>query len=257
MLAQTLFLVAIIAIFATSAVAGIAGYARAEAATAAKALIVPSIETALARYESQVIAPTIAAASVRGDGSAPPAAAAPLNGGTAWDAAQYVLAPAAGSPLASVVTITPTATSVPACSPAGGAVNAGTDVEINGQCSPFVQESRLSVAVVVDAGPATSARAVAPIAHGRVTVTMRLFAQPPYVMIAGIKDDPAPGDPHEGDTGGYGNAIRAFGPGLGPDDTTIHVMYACTPGTGDCSGSNPPSPDQPTSLPWANGNATP
>ena len=56
MLAQTLFLVVMLAIVAASAVAGIAGTARAESAAAAKALIVPGVETALGRYLRYVAA---------------------------------------------------------------------------------------------------------------------------------------------------------------------------------------------------------
>jgi len=44
-LAQTLFLIAMLALLAASAVAGIAGAARAQTVAAAKALIVPGVET--------------------------------------------------------------------------------------------------------------------------------------------------------------------------------------------------------------------
>jgi hypothetical protein len=253
-LAQTLFLIAMIAIVATSTVAGIAGYARAESATAAQALLAPAMESALAHYESNVLAPTIAAASQSGDGTTPPPANAVLNGTQTWTAQQYVLAPNAPSKLAVVVTITPTATSVPACQPAGAATNTGSDVERDGQCSAFVQESRLSITMIAEAGPPMGATAVSAIASARDTVTLRLFAQPPYVMVAGVSDDPAPGDPHEGDVGGYGNALGAFGPAPSSGDTTIHVLFACEPAQGDCSASQPPPADIPTSLPWSNGN---
>jgi hypothetical protein len=255
MLAQTLVLVAMIAIVATSVVAGIAGYARAETATAAKALVQPSIDAAIARYETTVLAPAIAASLQPGDGSASPATA--LNGGVAWGAQQYVLAPNAPSPLAAVVSVTPTATVVPACAPAGGSTDGGPDLEYEGQCSGFVQESRLSLTVSADVGPSSGTTSVAAIAHGRDTITLRLFAQPPYVMVAGVADDATPGDPHEGDLGGYGNALGAFGPSPSPDDTSIHVIFACTPAQGDCSGSHPAPQDRPTSLPWTNGNANP
>jgi hypothetical protein len=257
MVAQTLVLVAMIAIVATSVIAGIAGYARAETATAAKALVQPSIDAALARYESTVLAPAIAASLQPGDGSAAPASASALNGGVAWSAQQYVLAPNGPSPLAAVVLVTPTATAVPACVPAGGSTDGGPDVENHGQCSGFVQESRLSLTLNADVGPPSGSTSVAPIAHGRDTVTLRLFAQPPYVMVAGVADDAAPGDPHEGDLGGYGNALGAFGPSPSPDDTSIHVIFACTPAQGDCSASHPAPQDDPTSLPWTNGNVNP
>ena len=254
MLAQTLFLMAMIAIVATSAIAGIAGYARAEAATAAQALLSPALDTALARYESTVLAPAIAAASQAGDGSALPAVDAVLNGAQTWSAQQYVLAPNAPSPLAVVVTIAPTSAGAPACFPSGVATT-GSDLERNGQCSPFVQESRLSLTLTADAGPTSGASTVAALAHGRASATLRIFAQPPYVMLAGLTDDAAPGEAHEGDVGGYGNGLGAFGPAVAPDDTMIHVIFACTPAQGDCSASQPPPQDRPTSLPWSNGNA--
>lgn len=84
---------------------------------------------------------------------------------------------------------------------------------------------------------------------------MRLFAVPPYATIAGAKDGALAGDPHEGDVDGYGNAAGAFlPPSPLPGDTTIHVVYACTPAAGDCSASLPPPADAPASLPWTNGN---
>ena len=246
-----------IAIFAISAVAGIAGYARAETATSARSLIAPAIATAVARYEATVVAPAISTAFQSGDGSASPLVDAALNGAQAWSTQRYVLGPNAPSPLVAVVTIVPTSTSVPACFSESGPANAGADVEVNGQCSAFVQESRLSLVVTADAGPPSGANAVTPIAHGRDTMTLRLFGQAPYVTIAGVKADAAPSDAHEGDSGGYGNATGAFGPVAGAGDTTIHVIYACTSAQGDCSASNPQPADQPTSLPWTNGNTAP
>jgi hypothetical protein len=73
-------------------------------------------------------------------------------------------------------------------------------------------------------------------------------------LVAGIADDAPPGAVHEGDDGGYGNALGAFGPPAAPDDTTIHVVFTCTPAQGDCSASQPAPADRPTSLPWTNGN---
>ena len=94
-----------------------------------------------------------------------------------------------------------------------------------------------------------------PLAQGRTTVTLRLFAQPPYAAISGIKDVQLPNDPHEGDTGGYANALGTFAPGAAvAGDTTIHVLYRCLPALGDCSESAPQPADAPTDLPWTNGN---
>jgi hypothetical protein len=243
-LAQLLVLLTAVAVFAAAGVAGIASVARARTAERAEAALAPALETALGAYE-RAIGATIAAQATTPGTAAPPPPLDALNGGTAFPAQRYVEAvDGVGPPV--VVTITPTASSVPACAPAGPGVNAGPDLEIDGQCSPFVGESRLSLELVADAG----------VAHRRTLVTLRLFAQPPYAMPAGAKDGVPAGDAHEGDVDGYGNAVGAFAPPAPlAGDTTIHVVYACTPALGDCSQSRPPPVDAPTSLPWSNGNA--
>ena len=80
----------------------------------------------------------------------------------------------------------------------------------------------------------------------------RRVAQPaePVVPVADAAD---PSAVHEGDTAGWGNALPAFG-APAADDTTIHVVYACTAGTGSCATSNPAAQDVPVSVPWTNGN---
>jgi hypothetical protein len=254
MLAQTLFVVAMLSIFAASAVAGIAGVARAQSAAVAKALIVPGVETALARYQRYVAA-TIGAQIVAQPGAltAAPAVVPALNGGGAWSERQYLEAPASPAmPLRISVDVQPTSQTVPSCGGSGGGPDAGVAV----QCSPFVQESRLSLTLTSDVGPIDASGAVSPLAHGRYTVTLRLFAQPPYAVVSGLNDAADPAGYHEGDTGGYGNALAAFG-SPGPDDTTIHVVYACVAGTGSCATSNPAPQDAPTTLPWTNGNGIP
>jgi hypothetical protein len=254
-LAQTLVLLVAIAVFGATAVAGIAGAARARTAELAQAAIVPGVETALGAYVHQVgtaIAAQVAAAP--GGSGAPPAPLDALNGRTAFAASQLLEA-VADSPLTIVVTVTPTATSVPACDPSAPGFDGGPDTEIDGQCSPFVGESRLSLAIVADAGIADRNGLITPLAHRRTLVTLRLFAQPPYAMVAGAKDAALPGDPHEGDVDGYGNALGAFAPaGVLAGDTTIHVVYARPPALGDCTTSLPRPADAPTSLPWTNGN---
>lgn len=255
MLAQTLVLLAAIAIFGATAVAGVAGAARARTAELANAAIVPAVETALGAY-AHTIGGTIAAQAAMAPGlatAAPPSLDA-LNGRTTFASARYVEA-VTGSPLTIAVTVTPTATSVPACDPSGPGSNAGPDTAFDAQCSPFVGESRLSLAIEADAGIAGPEGTVTPLAHRRTLVTLRLFAQPPYAMVAGAKDAVLPGDPHEGDVDGYGNAIGPFLPAEPlPGDTTIHVVYRCVPALGDCAASLPRPADAPTSVPWTNGN---
>lgn len=250
MLAQTLFVIAMLAIVAASAVAGIAGAARAQAAGAAKALIVPGVETALGRYQRYVAA-TIGAqiGGTAGALTAAPAAVPALNGQTRWSAQHYLEAPGGSGALRIAVDVLPTAQSVPVCS--GG--NTGPDTAIDVQCSALVQESRLSLTLTSAAGPVDAEGVVSPLAQGRYTVTLRLFAQPPYSAVTGASDATDPAAPHEGDAGGWGNALAAFGaPSAG--DTTIHVVYACSAGTGSCATSNPSPQDAPTTLPWKNGN---
>lgn len=253
MLAQTLFLIAMLAILAASAVAGIAGAARAQTAAAAKALIVPGVETALGRYQRYVAA-TIGAQIVAppGDLTVAPAAVPALNAGTVWTEQQYLESPAGTAPLRIAVDVLPTAQTIPAC----GGDDSGPDAAVELQCSAFVQESRLSLTLTSDVGPVDANGIVSPLAHGRYTVTLRLFAQPPYAVVSGVNDAAAPAAYHEGDTGGYGNALPAFGSPTA-DDTTIHVIYACVPGTGSCATSNPAPQDAPTTLPWTNGNGAP
>jgi hypothetical protein len=252
-LAQTIVLIAAFAILAASVVAGVAGAARAESVEAAKALVVPAVETALGAYQ-RYLAATIAAqlpVPPPGAASAPPPDVPALEMFGAWSE-QRSLAAAPGSPLRIAVDVLPTALGVPSCV-AGGS---GPDVARQLQCSPFVQESRLSLAVTTDVGPADAAGTVSAIARNRYTVTVRLFAQPPYAVVSGVKDAAEPDDVHEGDTGGWDGALPAFA-SPGPDDTTIHVLYRCNPGTGSCAVSNPPPADDPTAVPWTDGNGRP
>ena len=254
MLAQTLVTLAMMAIFAASAVAGVAGVARARTAAAAKASIVPAVQTALARYQQQIAAAVGAQVAANGDGSlAAPQAIPALNGATAWTPMHDVEA-VAGTALSVAVDIVPASPTVPACA---STVNAGPDTAQADQCSPFVQESRLALTMTADAGPADAAGAVASLAHGRTTVTLRLFAQPPYAIVSGTNDAAAPDAPHEGDVAGYGNALLDFGPAPAPGDTTIHVLYACMPANGSCAASAPPPADAPTAIPWTNANGVP
>jgi len=253
-LAQTLVLLATSALLAASAVAGIAGVARAQTVAAAKALIVPAIETALGDYQ-RLVARTIGAqiASAAGDPTVAPAPVAALNGGTAWPEQHALETPAGAAPLAIAVDIVPTAQSLPTCD---GNANAGPDLALQLQCSAIVQESRLSLTVQTAVGPLDAGGTVSPLAQNRFTVTMRLFAQAPYAIVSGAKDAAEPTADHEGDTAGWGNALAAFA-SPPPDDTTIHVVYSCTAGTGACATSNPPPADAPTSTPWTNGNGLP
>lgn len=253
MLAQTLVLIAMLTICAVSLVAGVAGTARADSVAAAKALIVPGVEAALGQYQRYVAAAIGAQVAAAGAAlTAPPAAIPVLDAGAgAWTEQQYLEAPAA-SALRIAVDVLPTAQTVPMC----GGSGAGPDAAVEAQCSPFVQESRLSLTVTADAGPVDAGGAVSSLAHDRYTVTLRLFAQPPYAIVSGVTDAAQPGGYHEGDTAGWNGALAPFAV-PSPDDTTIHVLYACVAGSGSCAVSNPAPQDAPTTLPWTNGNGMP
>jgi hypothetical protein len=174
-----------------------------------------------------------------------------LSAATAWPETQYFETVPA-SPFRIAVDVQPTAQTVPLCGGAGG----GPDAAVEQQCSPFVQESRLSLSVTSDAGPFDASGDVSSLAHGRYTVTLRLFAQPPYAIVTGVTDAAQPGGFHEGDSAGWNGALAPFG-APAPDDTTIHVLYACGAGSGSCAASNPAPQDAPTTLPWTNGNGAP
>lgn len=251
MLAQTLFLMAALAVFASTAVAGIAGYARRQSVAVAKAHIAPGVEAALAVYEDDVrarIAGEIGSATP-GPAGAPPSPVASLNGGASWAEKSGLLPPDPDTPIRVAYDIVPTTVAAPACDPQSGATNAGPDRAANAQCSGFVQESRLSLAITTNAGPVGRGGLLTPLATNRFTVTLRLFAQPPYVMVSGVKDAADATVLHEGDAGGWSGANVA----ATADDGTIHVTYRCV-GDAACTTSVPASPDVPRTLPWTNGN---
>jgi hypothetical protein len=175
-----------------------------------------------------------------------------LNGGIAWSEKTYREPAGGDSPLQATIDVRPTAQTIPACAND----SSGPDIARDLQCSPFVQESRLSLVLTSDAGPAGADGTIAALAHARTIVTLRLFAQPPYSVLAGVKDAADPDGFHEGDTGGYGNALGAFA-APAADDTTIHVVYECIAGTGSCAMSAPSPADAPASVPWTNGNGAP
>jgi hypothetical protein len=254
MLGQTIVLLALVATFAASAVAGIAGATRARTVEAARALVAPATESALAAY-LRAVGATIAAqtAAAPRNALAPPPQIPALAGTEAFAAMRYAERADAG-PYAVTVDVTPAAPARPVCAMGVAGTDTGPDLERNGQCSPFVQESRLALEVVAAVGIADAAGAVAPLAHGRATVTVRLFAQPPYAALVGIKDAVAMGAPHDADLGGYGNALGNFLGTLPDGDTTLHVVYACAPALGDCAASAPPPADRPTDVRWTDGN---
>lgn len=252
MLAQALFLIAVVAVMATSAIVGIAGAARANLVGAARAQLAPAASDALAQY-AQGLATTIGnqVALATTDVTNPPTTVAALNGGT-FATQQYTLTD--GERGSATVTITPNVTVAAACT---GTATQAADVERNAQCSSFVQESRLAVELVTQSGLTAADGTFVPLARARTVATLRLFAQAPYVAVAGVKDAADATEAHEGDVGGSQPALGSFAsPPPGPGDTTIHVVYVCTPALGDCSTSQPRPQDRTLGIPWTNGNGS-
>jgi hypothetical protein len=147
-----------------------------------------------------------------------------------------------------------------------------TDVATDAQCSPWVWETRMSgsVDVTVFSGP-PGAPGSALLAERTETLTFRLFADPPFVAVVGLKDgdarDPTSDDvngvsPHEGDLGGYASTTNPMvGSGVPPpaSDTTIHIYYQCqnpVNGSSVCPGPPFPAGDSPKNLPWHHGNTS-
>jgi hypothetical protein len=168
-----------------------------------------------------------------------------------------------------------TTSSAPQCTGASSE-GASSDVAQDVQCSPWVQESRLSAQIVVQVSPAGAAPGTAVLLRRVENVTFRLFAAPPYVAIVGRQDaaaiasnvndpnavDVGSGAAHEYDTAGRNSAPLAADASSGtvndgPGDTVVHVIYSCTNPTGGPCPQMPAPPDigavQPA-LPWNNGN---
>ncbi len=164
-------------------------------------------------------------------------------------------------------TVTPTTLAAPSCPELGATPSQGPDTIAWLQCSGFVQESRLSLHVVVQVQDAAAETLV----QRDSDVTLRLFAEPPYSAIAGRDDasaidatDGAAGAnaraaPHEGDLGGDTLSGASPQPSASPwpsGGTLIHVRYQCVDGTGRCANAAPPDPDGDlrANVSWSNGN---
>jgi len=272
MLAPVAFLLTILVLATGVAVAGIGAAARASLHAAAHAAIAPAFHHAVDGYQAQIAA--LIAAQLA---AAPPSSAS----GVATVAVPPALADPTTIPAPARITervapfvvtedIANTTLAAPSCSAAASAGADDPDTVVAAQCSPWVAETRLSASITVDvwAGDPAANPSAALLAQETETVAFRLVADAPYAMLAGVKTgdardptDDSVTDPsaHEGDAGGYSTAVAPAATPAG--DTTIHVTYACEP-----SAANQPCPyvprstspgDDPTALPWHNGNAQP
>jgi hypothetical protein len=161
-------------------------------------------------------------------------------------------------------TVTPTTVAPPSCPQLDpGPASGGTDTIARLQCNAFVQESRMSLHVVVRVLDAAGAETLA---QRDDDVTLRLFAEPPYSALAGRTDasalpaaDAETAAPHEGDLAGDTISGASPQPSASPwpsGGTLIHVRYQCTDGAGRCANAAPPDPDADlrANVPWTNGN---
>lgn len=234
--------------------------ARAAIATMAERELDAGVRHAIGRYQGAIeaqLAPPVTqalSAGIPADRSLLAQTAAGLHVATFSDTSQS---------LAMNETVSPTTLTVPNCS--GRDPNA-PDTATNMQCSSWVQETRASLRILVDV---LAPDGTTTLAHRDVTVTLRLFALPPYSSVTGLKDTTAitPTDPnvdnessapHEDDLAGRGaNTLSpdvSEGAGAsGASDTAIHVQFQCMGGT-DCTQPHPPTPDDLSNHTWQNGN---
>ena len=274
MLGTGLWFVVALGLLAAVALDGAAAFARANVQAAADHAIEAAMHDAIADYQNRLqaaIAPEVAPL-------APPAPFAgttpdladyasaiatlpdPLQGTVASDAG----ANGTGSAFTVAYTVTPTTVAAPACPQLAQRPTGGSDAIGWLQCGGMVQESRMSLHVVVQVEAASGET----LAQRDGFVSLRLFAEPPYSAVVGRADgsadapegaDPLVDPPHEGDVGG------ATISGLSPSPlvtsppaggTSIHLQYECHDGAGHCANAAPPDPDAQlrAGTGWSNGN---
>jgi hypothetical protein len=279
MLGQAFIMLAIVTLLAGVAIDQVAALARASINAGAARVVDAAVDDAAASYEQQIAA---AIASAATNATPPPGSVATAPPGAIAALTNSVVLPSP-QPFDGVsgrygihAFVQTTTSSAPQCAGARGTGEA-SDVAVDMQCSPWVQESRLSAQIVVQISPAGAAPGAAVLLQRVENVTFRLFAAAPYVAIAGRQDaaaiasnahdpsvvDVGSGAPHEYDTAGRGGAPLAADASSrvvndGPGDTVVHVIYNCTNPSGGACPQMPAPPDlsgvQPSS-PWKNGNA--
>ncbi|HEX3467944.1 MAG TPA: hypothetical protein VHT05_07700 [Candidatus Elarobacter sp.] len=269
MLAAALWYVVALGLLAAVVLDGAAAFGRASLQAAADHAIDGAAGDAVADYQNRVQA-AFAQATALLSPSEPFAGAPPSLGGYASALAtlpnplRNTLAPAGADPAFTVAyTVTPTTLTPPACT-AGASPAPAPRADAIGwlQCSGMVQESRLSLHVVVQVLVAGGEV----VAQRDTFVSLRLFAEPPYSAPVGRADGAADAPdgpdvlvapPHEGDVGGAtvsGVAVpAASAPPAG--GTAIHVRYECLDGAGRCANAATPDPDGlQAGTSWSNGN---
>lgn len=276
MLGTTFAFVIVLALLAGVALDGSAAFARAGIQAAAEHVIDGAADDAVAAFQRQL------ANAISSDGAdqllegpnvftGTPAPVAPLAAPSAAPIAlEATPVPDLSAAPRFVVrsSVTPTTIAPPHCGPAGSGSTGGHDTIAWLQCDGFVQESRMSLHVVVQVFDPAGRELIV---QRDEYVTLRLFAAPPYSAVTGRSDssgdDPVgaypTGAPHEGDVGGdtvSGVSPQPLQPSPYPSGgTLIHVQYVCQPGTASCALAAPPDPDAHlrSDAGWTNGNAPP
>ncbi len=257
MLGTTLWFVVVMGLMAAVLMNGAAAFGRASVQAAADHAVEAALHDALADYQNR-LRPLLA----NGTGAngeplptvtvtpAPHAAGSSGDGGDSGFSVAY--------------DVTPTTVAAPSCA---SAEQGGADTVAWLQCHATVRESRASLRVIVRVFDSTGMQVLA---RREQTVTLRLFALPPYSAVVGRGDgtaDSPTGDDaltqpaHEGDVtgdsaGGTSAGSAAPQPSPWPQGgPLLHVRYSCS--SGDCADAAPPDPDAAlrAGVRWTNGNA--
>lgn len=245
MLGTTLWFVVVMVLTATVLMNGAAAFGRAGLQAAADHAVEAALHDALADYQNR-LGPLLAN-GIGANGA--------LANGEALPALSVTPAPHAGGDFSLGYDVAPTTLAPPSCA---SAEQSGADTVAWLQCHALVRESRASLRVTVRVFDAIGTQVLA---RREQTVTLRLFALPPYSAVVGrtdgAADSPAGGDAlaqpaHEGDVASGLGGEAGTGPSVQP---LLHVRYQCS--SGDCADAAPPDPDAAlhANAHWTNGNA--
>jgi hypothetical protein len=256
-LGTTLWFVVVMGLMAAVLMNGAAAFGRASVQAAADHAVEGALHDALADYQNR-LRPLLADGAGTNGEPLPTVTVtpAPHAAGSSGDSGE--------SGFGVAYDVTPTTVAAPSCaSPEQG----GADAVAWLQCHAAVRESRASLRVIVRVFDSTGMQVLA---RREQTVTLRLFALPPYSAVVGRGDGAADsltgGDAltqpaHEGDVtgnlaGGTGAGSAAPQPSPWPQGgPLLHVRYSCS--SGDCADAAPPDPDAAlrAGARWTNGNA--
>lgn len=264
MLGTTLWFVVVMVLTATVLLNGAAAFGRAGLQAAADHAVEAALHDALADYQNRLgplLANGIGANGALANGdplpavTVTPAPHATGNGNAGYGGATYGDGNGDGGNFSVGYDVTPTTVAPPSCA---SAEQSGADTVSWLQCHALVRESRASLRVTVRVFDAGGTQVLA---RREQTVTLRLFALPPYSAVVGRADgaaDSPTGDDalaqpaHEGDVASGPQPQPSPWPQDGP---LLHVRYRCN--SGDCADAAPPDPDAAlrANARWTNGNA--